>query len=124
VGLIAMAMIMMIYQLFRSKSTTKASNSALDNTSYIEETITKLKIKMKTTSRHLWIYTFFVISAINVGYIEILKLMEISLEARILIHVMISLFLFLGMYFSVRARKKKHNIEVVPLIEILESMKA
>lgn len=122
ITLICIGMLIILLTFYQSKITFIKNEAILDNISFINRLQKSLKRKMEITSRYMWIYTFLLISGINIGYIEVLKEMNISI--RIFIHLALTLILFWFMYSGIKKKIKKNQIELVPIIEKLESIKS
>ena len=122
VALIGLGMIMIVIQFYRTKYRLINNSADLNNCKYVETLIDKLKQRMCVTSKYMWVYTFFLISGLNIGYIAVLQSAGISMLGRVIIHVAITGIMFWIMSVSIRKRKKKNDNEILPLIEILEDM--
>lgn len=121
--LIALGMIMILIQFYRTKYNLINKDADLNNRKYIETLIDKLKQRMLITSKYMWVYTFLLILGLNIGYVDILKNFDLSILARISIHIIISGVMFFIMYYAIEKRKKKNNNGILPLIEFLENLK-
>ena len=60
--LISLGMLMILLQVYRSKFSVVTKNM-LDNKNYAETLISKLKERLLTTSRYMWVYCFLLITA-------------------------------------------------------------
>ena len=76
---------------------------------------------MLITSRYMWIYAFLLLAGINIGYLEAIE--NLDIEVRFLIHLTISGLLIFFFYKAIQKRKRKNSAELVPLIDLLKSMK-
>ncbi|MCK0132490.1 hypothetical protein MWU59_13355 [Flavobacteriaceae bacterium F08102] len=120
--LISFGMIMILIQSFRSKYSLISNDAELNNHKYIKNLIHKLKQRMLTTSRYMWVYAFFLILGINIGYIDILQNFDITLIVRIIIHIVFTGIMFYLMYYFIEKRKKENNREIFPLVDFLENL--
>jgi membrane protein implicated in regulation of membrane protease activity len=120
--LISIGMIIILIQSYRSKSNFIINDAELNNQTYIKNLIQKLKQRMLTTSRYMWFYAFFLISGLNIGYINILQNFDITLIVRIIIHIVLTGVMFYLMYYFIEKRKKENNREILPLIDFLENL--
>ena len=121
--LIGLGMFMILLQSYRSKNSLIKNQYELDNKNYIETLIFKLKERMLTTSKYMWIYAFLLIAGLNIGYIDILGKLNLPLSGRIITHFVISGVMFYLFYYGISKRKKKNKDEILPLIELLENLK-
>lgn len=121
--LIGLGMLMILLQTYRSKNNLIENNSELNNRKYIETLIFKLKERILTTSRYMWIYAFLLISGLNIGYIDILEKFNLPLSARIITHFVLTGIMCYLFYYGISKRKKKHKKEILPLIKLLENLK-
>ncbi|NQY07645.1 MAG: hypothetical protein HRT68_15980 [Flavobacteriaceae bacterium] len=120
--LISFAMMMILIQSYRSKYSLISNGAELNNNKYIKYLIHKLKQRMLTTSRYMWLYTFLLVLGINVGYIDILQKFNISIIVRIIIHLIFTVLMICAMYYSIEKRKKENNNGILPLIDFLENL--
>jgi|SRR5690554_507838 len=121
--LIGLGMILILIQVYRSRFDLIHNDAELNNRSYVETLISKLKQSLLTTSKYMWVYTFLLILGLNIGYVDILHHLELSIILRIITHVVLTAVMFFFMYYTIEKRKKKNNTEIVPLIEFLENLK-
>lgn len=120
--LIGLGMILILIQVYRSRFDLIHNDAELNNRSYVETLIGKLKQSLLTTSKYMWVYTFLLILGLNIGYVDILHHLELSIILRIITHVVLTAVMFFFMYYTIEKRKKKNNTEIVPLIEFLENL--
>jgi len=118
--ILSVAMIMIIYLIFKNKFEKINSEEEFDNKAFLNRQSQKLKGNMRITSFYMWIYSFLIILGINVCYLEAFSSMETYL--RIIIHFVVSIILYVFMFWSIRRRKLKNKNEMEPLIQQLESM--
>lgn len=121
--LMSLGMLMILIQTFRSKNNLIKNEHELNNQNYIETLIVKLKERMLTTSRYMWVYALLLITGLNIGYIDILEKFNIPLSAKIITHFMLSGVMLYLFYYGISKRKKKNNDEILPLINLLENLK-
>jgi len=121
--LIGLGMFMILLQSYRSKNSLIKNQYELDNKNYIETLIFKLKERMLTTSKYMWIYAFLLIAGLNIGYIDILGKLNLPLSGRIITHFVISGVMFYLFYYGISKRKKKNKDKILPLIKLLENLK-
>jgi len=121
ITLISISMLMILIQAYKSKFSS-TNEKMLNNQKYAESIISKLKNRMLTTSRYMWIYAFLLISGLNFGYIDILEKFNMTLLSRIIGHIILSSVMLLLMYYLIEKRKKENNKEILPLIEFIESL--
>lgn len=122
VTLIGLGMLMILIQTFRSKINLIGSHTELNNKRYLENLISKLKERILIASKYMWVYTFLLIVGINIGYTSILKAFDLSIFARIITHITISVVMLYLMYYGIEKRKKKDKKGLTPLIELLENL--
>ncbi|WP_290696692.1 hypothetical protein [Lacinutrix sp.] len=121
ITLISIGMLMILLQTYKSKFSSTNKNM-LNNQEYAETLISKLKERILTTSRYMWIYAFLLISGLNFGYIDILEKFNISLISRIIGHLILSSAMLLLIYYLIEKRKKENNKEILPLIEFIDNL--
>ncbi len=102
--LISISMLMILIQVYKSKFSSINENM-LNNQKYTKTLISKLKERMLTTSKYMWIYAFLLISGLNFGYIDILEKFNMSLISRIIGHIILSSVMLLLMYYLIEKRK-------------------
>lgn len=120
--LISFCMIMILIQSYRSKYSLIRNNAELSNLNYIKNLIHKLKQRMLTTSRYMWLYTFLLVLGINIGYIDVLQKFDVSIIVRYIIHLVFTVTVLSFMYYSIEKRKKENKKGVLPLIDFLENL--
>lgn len=120
--LISFGMIMILIQSYRSKYSLISNDAELNNHKYIKNLIHKLKQRMLTTSRYMWLYTLFLILGLNIGYIDILQNFNLSIIVKIIIHIMFTGVMLCIMYYAIEKRKKENNNGILPLIDFLENL--
>jgi len=111
---------MVLIQLYRSKGKITQEKDAFNNQEFIKTTVKSLKEKMITTSKYMWGYTFLLLLAFNIGYLEVLS--TLNAPIRIVIHLMITSAILFFMYAGIKKRVSKNKKDILPLIETLESM--
>jgi len=114
------AMLMIMYQMYKYKFNPAKSEEDFSNQQFLESHIQKLKAGMELTSKYMWVYGFLIIAGINLSYIPAFAGKEFGL--RLLIHLTVSVTIGILFAWSVQKRKKKNELEIVPLIEQLEAM--
>jgi len=117
---IGLGMLLILWQLYKSKLKPSTQEGDLNNQNYIAATIKNLKRKMMITSKYMWIYTFLLLLGLNTGYIEVLQ--QLSIPLRILIHVLLTLGILVFMYVGIKKRMLKNKKEIQPLIDELEDL--
>ena len=118
--LFGIGMLMILFQVYKSKFAAKKTEKFLDNRKYVGQLIKSLNRKMEITSRYMWIYTLLLISGFNLGYIEALSGMDLSI--RIIIHIVLSSMILWFMNSAIKKRIKKNQTEILPLIKKLENI--
>ncbi|WP_289043511.1 hypothetical protein [uncultured Olleya sp.] len=122
IALISIGMLIILIQSYRSKYNFIINDAELNNQTYIKNLIHKLKQRMLTTSRYMWIYAFFLILGLNIGYIDILQNFNATLIVRIIIHIIFTGVMFYLMFYFIEKRKKENNKEILPLVDFLENL--
>lgn len=122
IGLISVGMLTILIQSYRSKYNLIINDAELNNQTYIKNLIHKLKQRMVTVSRYMWIYAVFLILGLNIGYINILQNFNVTLIIRIIIHLIFTGAMFYLMYYFIEKRKKENDKEILPLVEFLENI--
>lgn len=117
---IGLGMLLILWQLYKSKLKPNTQEGDLNNQNYIAATIKSLKEKMMITSKYMWMYTFLLLLGLNTGYIEVLQ--HLSIPLRILIHVLLTLGILVFMYVGIKKRMLKNKKEIKPLIDELEDL--
>lgn len=120
--LIGLGMLTILIQSYRSKYNLIDNGVELNNEMYIKTLIKKLKERMLTTSRYMWIYTFLLVLGLNIGYLDILEKFNHPLIAKIITHIVLTSVMFYIMYYGIEKRKKKHSNEILPLVEVLKNL--
>lgn len=123
VALIGLGMLMILIQVYRSKHTLVSNGAELNNNKFIKTLIDKLNQRMLITSRYMWFYTFLLILGLNIGYFDILQNFKLSILARVITHIIITVVMFYIMYYAINKRKKKNDHELLPLIDLLKNLK-
>ncbi|CAM1334322.1 hypothetical protein [Tenacibaculum aestuariivivum] len=119
--LIGLGIVILLIQVYKSRFYVLNENM-LNSQKYITFLIIKLKKRMLITSRYMWVYTFLLILGLNVGYIYILNMFNISLILKGIVHIVLSSIIFFFMYYGIEKKKKKNRKEILPLIEFLEKL--
>ena len=122
ITLISVGMLIILIQSYRSKYNLTINDAELNNQTYIKNLIHKLKQRILTTSRYMWIYAFFLTLGLNIGYIDILQNFNVTLIIRIIIHVIFTGVMFYLMYYFIEKRKKENDKEIFPLVNFLENL--
>ncbi|HPE54767.1 MAG TPA: hypothetical protein P5514_05030 [Bacteroidales bacterium] len=117
----AFGMLMILWQMHKTKFSKIENDAQFNNSEFIQHHISKLKRKMLITSRYMWIYAFLLLAGINIGYLEAIE--NLDIEVRFLIHLTISGLLIFFFYKAIQKRKRNNIAELVPLIDLLKSMK-
>jgi len=117
---VAIGMIMIVLQSYKSKFKLLSKEESFSNQEFIKEKHVKLKEKIVTTSKYMWIYTALLISGINFGYLEIFK--DFSMPFRVGMHISFSVILFVLMYIGIKVKLKQNTKEIEPLIQKLEAL--
>ncbi|MDQ7918382.1 hypothetical protein RBU60_12430 [Mesonia sp. MT50] len=117
---IGLGMLLILWQLYKSKLKPNTHEGDLSNQNYIAATIKSLKKKKLITSKYMWMYTFLLLLGLNTGYIELLQ--QLTIPMRILIHVLLTLSILIFMYVGIKKRMLKNKKEIEPLIDELEEL--
>ncbi len=117
---IGIGMFMILLQLYKSKLNNSNKEGSFSNQEFIKATIKSLKEKMITTSKYMWVYTFFLLLGLNTGYVQVLN--TLSFPIRILIHLILTLIIIFFMYLGIKKRKLKNKEDVLTLINELEDL--
>lgn len=120
ISLIGLAMLMVIYLVYKNSLPLVSEEQDLDNEAFLKETVKKLKGRKAMTSRFMWLYTVLLVMGINIGYIDVLSVADPVF--RILAHTVVTVALPIGNYFAIRKRMQQNEEELQPLIEQLESL--
>lgn len=105
IALISVGMLIILIQSYRSKYNFIINDAELNNQTYIKNLIHKLKQRMLTTSRYMWIYSFFLILGLNIGYIDILQNFNATITVRIIIHIIFTGVMFYLMYYFIEKKR-------------------
>jgi uncharacterized membrane protein len=111
-------MLMILFQMYLSKIKLNKKESNLSNKEYVDSIIKALHRKMRITSKYIWFYTFLLIAGINIGYVDAIG--EMNLTIRIMVHFILSTLLGWFMYSAIRKRNENNKREILPLIKKLE----
>lgn len=114
----AAGMLMILFQMYLSKIKLNTNESNLSNKEYVDSIIKALHRKMRITSKYIWFYTFLLIAGINIGYVDAIG--EMNLTIRIMVHFILSTLLGWFMYSAIRKRNENNKREILPLIKKLE----
>ncbi len=117
---VAIGMSMILNQAYKSKFKNIQKEEAFSNQDFIKDKYAKLKTKVATTSKYMWIYTLLLILGINFGYLEVFK--EFSLPFRLGMHLSFSVILFVLMYLGINVKQKQNVKEIEPIIKKLEAL--
>ncbi|NAS32071.1 hypothetical protein GTQ40_13880 [Flavobacteriaceae bacterium R38] len=120
IACICIGMLIILVQLYKSKIKKYSDEKDFNNQEFIKSNIKSLKESVITTSKYMWIYTALFLLGLNIGYIEILK--SLDLLVRILIHSGVTLTILLFMYSGIKKRNKKNKKEILPLIDELQNL--
>lgn len=123
-GILLVILAMLIIYVVNEKNKAAFDGQFLNtsNQQFIERNIIFLKTRRALTARYMPWYAFFLITGINLSYITILDLIDITTLQKVGIHAGLSLFMGLGFYFSIIQHLKKLDSQINPVIEYLRSL--
>ncbi|MEO8935062.1 MAG: hypothetical protein ABI295_12225 [Xanthomarina sp.] len=117
---IGIGMFLILIQLYKMKLPKSRKEESFTNQEFIKATIKSLKVKLITTTKYMWIYTFLLLLGLNTGYVEVLHTLDISV--RILIHLLLTLTILIFMYLGIKKRALKNEKDILTLINKLEDL--
>lgn len=122
IALIATGMLLLVFQLYRSRMDPVNDKSLYQNPLSVDAPLKALRRRMYTTNVYMWVYSFFILAGVNVGYLQVLN--SLGTGTRILIHFVMTALLLVGMYLGIKKRQVKNSGELEPLIQQLEALRA
>ncbi len=122
--LLIIASIMAWVLWLNSKALLKsAENSeAYSQKDYVEEQLTKLRLRGRIIQKHMITYGILLAVAINLGYLAVLA--PVSWEFRIAAHLGATLFIAGMMWFTLKKKRKSFESQSRPMIQQLEKLLA
>ena len=111
-----------MFILFHRNRYGKSVELMGDNITFIENQISKLKMRVRIASVYMRIYTAALIIAVNVAYIA--SFAGAGRADRIWIHVGVSAAIFVFQEILIRRKLRKYQNEFPPLIDHLEGLKS
>ncbi|WP_111671213.1 hypothetical protein [Algoriphagus litoralis] len=87
---------------------------------YLKEQLQKLNLRGKIIQKHMITYGVLLALAINLGYLEVLSPLE--LKFRLIAHIGATLFVAGIMWFTLKKKQRKFDVESRPVIRQLEKL--
>lgn len=117
------AMSFILILMWKNKLRMTGSQFELSNQQFLSSNIDFIQKRRTITARYMPVYAFLLILGINVGYIDILGLMDLPSLVRIGVHIGLSLMMMLFFYIGIKNHLKKFDKKLAPLLSSLKSMK-
>lgn len=114
---------LIIYSL--TKANQESINTAhfgAEGSEFIQQNIDFLNRRRAITATYMPLYAVLLIGGLNLGYITILSLFELTITQRILIHILGSLLMGTGFYFSIKNHLKQFDIKAKPILAHFEKL--
>ena len=89
---------------------------------YLEEQLRKLNLRGQIIKKHMITYGIILAIAINLGYLAVLS--PLSFQVRFASHAGATIFIAVLMWFTLKKKIKKFELESRPMIKQLEKMLA
>ncbi|SFB42007.1 hypothetical protein [Algoriphagus aquimarinus] len=118
--IIAFAMIWVLGMAFRSKVAKNDSSERFTNEEYLKTQIKKLNYRYEIAEKYMYVYTFFLLLALNICYYILLEPLNALL--RIGIHLALTVVVGGFMHWQIRKKVKKYDKELKPMMEQMEGM--
>jgi hypothetical protein len=96
------------------------NSEAYSQKAYVEEQLTKLRLRGRIIQKHMITYGVLLALAINLGYLAVLE--PLSWEFRLAAHLGATLFVFGIMWFTLKKKRKTFEKESGPVIRQLEKI--
>jgi len=96
------------------------NSEAYSQKDYVEEQLTKLRLRGRIIQKHMITYGVLLALAINLGYLAVLE--PLSWEFRLAAHLGATLFVFGIMWFTLKRKRKTFERESEPMIQQLEKI--
>jgi len=122
--MVLLAVNMMVALIKRSQLSTKEIDFNQQGTDFITNILRKIKARRKMTTRYMPIYALLLIGGINLSYLDILPLMDLTKVQLLLIHGGLTLMMGLAFYFGIKSYLKKFDDKVNPMVAELEAIEA
>jgi hypothetical protein len=110
------AMAFLLILMWKNKLGMAGNSFELSNQAFLSANIEFIQNRRAITTRYMPIYAFLLILGINIGYIDLLGLMDLHLLARVGIHVGLSLMMLLFFRIGVKKHLKKLDQQLEPLL--------
>lgn len=120
--LIILAMGMVYYLFWGNRAEISDDQNDLSNQQFVKANIDFLEKRRSITSKFMPIYAFLLILGLNISYLDILPLFEISFELQFIVQLTFSLLMAIAFYFSIKNHLKKFDEKVQPLVDELEGL--
>jgi len=122
--MVLLAVNMMIALIKRSQLSTKEIDFNQQGTDFITNILHKIKARRKITTQYMPIYAILLIGGINLGYLDILPLMDLTKVQVLLIHGGLTIGMGIPFYFGIKSYLKKFDEKVKPMVEELEAIES
>lgn len=116
------AMTFMLVLIWKNRLQMDGSQFDLSNQQFLSSNIDFIQRRRALTARYMPVYGFLLILGINVGYIDILGLMDLPSLVRIGIHMGLSLVMILFFRVGIKKHLKKFDLKLTPLLTSLKKM--
>lgn len=117
------AMAFLMDLMWKNKLGNNGSSFELSNQEFLASNIDFIQKRRALTARSMPIYAFLLILGLNIGYIDILKLMQLPVWGSIGIHIGLSLIMITLFYIGIRTHLQKFDQKLAPLLESLQKLR-
>jgi hypothetical protein len=118
--IIFVAMFFLMALMWKNRLRMEGSSFELSNQAFLSANIEFIQKRRAITTRYMPIYAFLLILGINIGYIDLLQLMDLGPLARIGIHLGLSLLMVVFFRIGVRKHLEKLDRQLAPLLASLK----
>ncbi len=116
------AMGFLLDMMWKNKLSNNGSRFELSNQDFLNASIDFIQKRRAITTRSMPVYAFLLILGINVGYIDILELMDLPLLGRLGIHIGLSLIMAFLFGVGVKKHLEKFDDKLAPLLANLKKL--
>ncbi|MEL6926340.1 MAG: hypothetical protein AAFO94_20020 [Bacteroidota bacterium] len=122
VTLIVIAMDFMLVLVWKNQLSSREVDFNQQGTQFVSSILRKLKGRRKISSRFMPLYSLLLLVGLNLGWLDIFPLMELTPLQQLLIQGAMTLLLGVGTFFGIKGFLKKFDAEVNPMIEELDAV--
>lgn len=117
------AMAFLLILMWNNKLHMAGNSFELSNQDFLNANIDFIRKRRAITARYMPVYATLLILGINIGYIDLLGLMDLRLLERIGIHIGLSLIMLLFFRIGIKKHLEKFDQKLAPLLASLKEAK-